>query len=526
MKNVKINNINNDKNDRHPDLSNTINSYLPSHRSIALSEHTGKSEKISSAAWKVVAILSLIATMVTYAETMLIPAIPDLIRDFHVSYNASSWLMTMYLVAGAVMTPIAGKLSDIYGRKKILLMIMVIYTIGVTVAASSSTFYAMLIARSFQGVGMGMFPIAYTMIRSQFPRNKISIGQGIITSMYASGSVIGLVVGPRRKDMDDDLDEVKNDNNVGIDPNKIKRQHLDIKGAVTLAVVIVSILLVFTFLQPPGENLTASSSASFVNNRNYSTMITISFAILGTSSFVGFLLVERRAQSPLLDLKLVANKVILPGNLVMLVIGMTMFMVMQTIPILARSPNPLGFGDSVIEATKIQIPYSIILLVSGPTSGFIVSKMGSRTPMIAGTIITTIGFFAIYAFHSTQLFVSIGLAVVSVGLSFAAVGVMNIIILATPAQSMGISTGMTSLIRIIGSALGPAIAGMLMQSQQQILKMNGSTTAATFPSSGAYNLIFLTAAILSVFSIAFAIMAGKKRDVGKAAPLSISKERP
>ena len=78
-------------------------------------------------------------------------------------------------------------------------------------------------------------------------------------------------------------------------------------------------------------------------------------------------------------------------------------------------PNPLGFGDSVIETTKIQIPYSIILLVSGPTSGFIVSKMGSRTPMIAGTIITTIRFFAIYALHSTQLFVSIGLAVVSVG---------------------------------------------------------------------------------------------------------------
>ena len=142
-----------------------------------------------------VAILSLIATMVTYAETMLIPAIPDLIRDFHVSYNASSWLITVYLLTGAVMTPIAGKLSDIYGRKKILLMIMIIYAIGVTIAASSNTFYTLLIARSLQGVGMGMFPIAYTMIRSQFPRSKISIGQGIITSMYASGSVIGLVAG-------------------------------------------------------------------------------------------------------------------------------------------------------------------------------------------------------------------------------------------------------------------------------------------------------------------------------------------
>src|SRR5919197_3295260 len=98
--------------------------------------------------------------------------------------------------------------------------------------------------------------------------------------------------------------------------------------------------------------------------------------------------------------------------------------------------------------------------------------------MVAGTIITTIGFFAIYALHSTQLLVSMGLAIVSIGLSFAAVGVMNIIILATPAKSMGISTGMTSLIRIVGSAIGPTIAGMFMQSQQQILKISGSTTAA------------------------------------------------
>ena len=604
MKNAKINASNNDKDDRRSALGNTRNRYLQSQKSIALSKNSGNSEKISFAAWKIVAILSLIATMVTYAETMLIPAIPDLIRDFHVSYNTSSWLMTMYLLAGAVMTPIAGKLSDIYGRKKILLMIMVIYTIGVTIAASSNTFYTMLIARSFQGVGMGMFPIAYTMIRSQFPRNKISIGQGIITSMYASGSVIGLVVGggiiqgygwhatfitvipisivlliiiwkfvnvkdhrydyannnnsnkdsnngsnndlindhnnkkearqkqeqiqKNNKDMNGDLDLIKKNNNVGIEHNKINKPPLDIKGAITLAVAIVSILLVFTFLQPPsGESSIASSSASLVNNnRNYSTMITISFAILGMSSFIGFILVERRAQSPLLDLKLMANKVILPGNLVMLVIGMTMFMVMQTIPILARSPHPLGFGDNVIEATKIQIPFSIILLIFGPTSGFIVSKMGSRTPMIAGTIITTIGFFAIYALHSTQLLVSIDLAIVSIGLSFAAVGVMNIIILATPVESMGISTGMTSLIRIVGSALGPAIAGMLMQSQQEILKINGATTTTAFPASGAYNLIFLTATILSVSSIAFAIMAGKKRGNNKTEPLQIPSERP
>jgi MFS family permease len=567
----------NNNNHRHDDIrdvkSNIRSEHPGSQKSIALPDNL---EKISINAWRVLAILSLIATMVTYAETMLIPAIPDLIRDFHVSYNTSSWLMTMYLLAGAVMTPIAGKLSDIYGRKKILLIIMIIYAIGVSIAASSSTFYIMLIARAFQGVGMGMFPIAYTMIRSQFPRNKISIGQGIITSMYASGSVIGLVVGGsiiqyygwhatfltvipvsiallimiwkfvnvkdhRYNDANDNINSYlikdhnkkqekenstagdeeyidihKKKNNNSSKDKKIKRSSLDIRGALTLAVAIVSILLVFTFLQPSqGQNsITSSSSLSILaENNTYSLVITISFVILGISSFIGFILMERRASSPLLDLRLMANKTIFYGNMIMLIIGMTMFLVMQTIPVLARSPHPLGFGDSVIEATKIQIPFSIILLIFGPTSGFIVSKMGSKTPMIAGTIITTIGFFAIYALHSTQFLVSIDLAVVSIGLSFAAVGVMNIIILATPTQSMGISTGMTSLVRIIGSAIGPAIAGMFMQSQQQILKISGTTTAMTaaFPASGAYNLIFLTATILSVSSIGFAIIIGRNR---------------
>lgn len=561
-------NKNND-NGRNGNIRNIGNTNLKSQKSVSLSQ---KSEKISINAWKVLAILSLIATMVTYAETMLIPAIPDLIRDFHISYNTSSWLITMYLLAGAVMTPIAGKLSDIHGRKKILLIIMIIYAIGVGVAASSNTFYSMLIARAFQGVGMGMFPIAYTMIRSQFPRNKISIGQGIITSMYASGSVIGLVVGggiiqyygwhttfitvipisivlliaiwkfvnikDHRYEVTNDNNSYsisdrkiqekqreiqkngigrngsyldlnkKNNNNNGIKNKKIKRAPFDIKGTITLAVAIVSVLLVFTFLQPSHVQNSVTPS-SLTESNAHSIIITISFAILGTSSFIGFILIERRASSPLLDLRLMANRTILYGNMIMLMIGMTMFLVMQTIPILARSPHPLGFGDSVIEATKIQIPFSIILLIFGPTSGFIVSKMGSKTPMIAGTIITTIGFFAIYALHSTQLLVSIDLAIVSIGLSFAAVGVMNTIILATPAQSMGISTGMTSLIRIIGSAIGPAIAGTFMQSQQQILKISGTTAA--FPSGGAYNLIFLTAAILSASSIGFAIMIRRNR---------------
>ena len=118
------------------------------------------SDKISSKAWKTLAILSLIATMVMYAETMLVPAIPDLIKDFHMSYSASSWILTTYLVTGAIMTPITGKLSDIYGKKRMLLVIMVIYAVGVSLGGFVTNIYEMLAVRVIQGIGMSMFPIA------------------------------------------------------------------------------------------------------------------------------------------------------------------------------------------------------------------------------------------------------------------------------------------------------------------------------------------------------------------------------
>ena len=89
-------------------------------------------------AWKLLVILSSIATMVMYVETMLIPAIPDLINDFNVSYGTSSWILTTYLISGAVATPIVGKLSDVYGKKKVLLLVMLIYAIGLSFARFAS----------------------------------------------------------------------------------------------------------------------------------------------------------------------------------------------------------------------------------------------------------------------------------------------------------------------------------------------------------------------------------------------------
>jgi MFS family permease len=528
---------------------NNVNSNQPN-KITCTNNSPSNSVKIPAYAWKMLAILSCIATMVMYAETMLIPGIPDLIRDFHVSYSMSSWILTSYLIAGAVMTPIAGKLSDIYGRKKILLVIMVIYAIGVSIAGFASDIYFMIFARAIQGIGMSMFPIAFGMIRDQFPREKISIGQGVITSMFASGAVVGLTVGgiivqdygwqstfftiipiaislliiiwrfihitesngadqKQRRSGRESGDNVSNRKTNGGDNIVFSKasNYIDIKGAIALTFTVISFLLVLTLLETSGSNtetaIVPSGNDNHPANFSFSPHI-IPFLIVGIISFTLFIIIEKREEHPLVDFKLMLHKSILPANLIIMLVGFSMFMVFQTVPILVRNPEPVGFEEDAISAGKVQLPFAIVLLIFGPTSGFIISKLGSLRPIIFGTVITTVGFIGLFMFHSSELLVSANLGILSTGLSLTSVGAMNVIILSTPGQFSGISLGMSSLMRIVGSSIGPALAGMYMQTNQTLLNLDG--IRAYFPSSLSFNLIFLSAVIVSVVSIALAMI--------------------
>jgi len=146
-------------------------------------------------AWIALAILSCLALITMYGETMLIPAIPYLINDFEISYNTSSWILTAYLVAGAVMTPIIGKLSDIYG-KKILVTLIVIYSVGSLLGGLSSDIFMMIISRIIQGTGLAMFPVAFAIIREKFSNANLAIGQGIFPNQFESTVVPPLVILP------------------------------------------------------------------------------------------------------------------------------------------------------------------------------------------------------------------------------------------------------------------------------------------------------------------------------------------
>jgi MFS family permease len=516
----------------------------PESSTYSKSESLETSKKITTSAWITLAILGSTILITMYGETMLLPAIRDIIQDFDISYSTSSWILTAYLISGAVATPIAGKLSDIYGRKKMVAIILIIYIIGIFAGGFSTNISFLLAARVIQGIGISMFPIAFGIIRDQLPKEKLAIGVGVFSSMFAAGSVVGLAVGGSiiqsfgwhatfllivpvaislwivitrfihgdnkrtggvekeegnltQADANTESSRVSSPDICGVGANNSGRQNLDVKGAITLAVTIASFLLTLTYI----GNGNSSSNVGAHSTQ----VIIVSLALLSVGSLVLFVIIERRASSPLIELSLMRHKVLLPANILILIFGMTMFMAYQTTPILVRSPLPFGFGGDAVASAMVQLPFMIVFLVFAPSSGFIVSKIGNLIPTIAGTIIMTIGFFSLFMFHSTEFMIAINLAIVAGGISLIQVGAFNITMEYTPLQFSGVSLGMSVVLVLIGSSIGPAIAAIYMQTHQVFAK-GVSSGSTSFPSPISYNLIFLTAALISAISIALVLI--------------------
>jgi len=457
---------------------------------------SGSQIAVSSSAWIALAIISGLALVTMYGETMVLPAIPDFIKDFGIPYNTSSWILSSYLIAGAVMTPIAGKLSDIYGKKKILLIVMMIYSAGILAGGFANTFWFMIFARIAQGVGMSMFPIGFGIVREIFPSEKLAMAQGIFTSTFFGGAVVGLLVGAKiilnygwhftffsvfpiavgLALLMARFICIKKDAQQETMPTKI-----DLKGAIVLSATVILFLMGLSYLQEISSgNLTS-----------------LAFFIGAAASVIIFVGIERRVSHPLIDFKLLANKVLLPSNIIIATVGISTFMVYQTIPILIRSPIPLGFGGDPLSIASVQLPFMIVSLVVSAASGFFLTKVGNFRLTALGTVICSIGFFSILAFHSTEFMIAATLTVISVGLSFSIVGAFNIVLVSSPLKVSGISLGMTVLLALVGNSIGPSLAGMYQQMNQGTVPQ----VPGSFPTQQAYNEIFLTAALISVLSI-------------------------
>jgi MFS family permease len=384
----------------------------------------------------------------------------------------------------------------------------------------------MLIARAVEGVGIGIFPVAVAIVRDESSERKLAFNQGIITSMFATGAVIGLAAGGtiihyfgwrstfftilpvllllivlvvrfiHDKNNKDDFSTHDYGNRAlqgDTKPSSFSlNSKIDIKGAIVFSIGITSVLLVITNVE---------------DKMSFNNWIIIGIlSATGFISLISFVYIENKAISPLIDFKLILNKVLLSANFLRMISGLFMFTILNTMPILIRNPEPLGFGESAINTAYIIIPFMTAYLIIGLSSGIILSKLGNIKVILIGSIICTIGFtLLVFFFHSLILLLS-GLAILGIGSQMLHQGAININLVSTPKNQTGISFGISNVFYLMGSAIGPTIVGMYMQANQ--ISING--IIGSFPSSESYILIFSTGIMLSIITIIIDVLVMKK----------------
>lgn len=499
-------------------------------------------------AWLILSVLSLLGLSTMYAETMVIPSISDFNHEFNSTYNTSSLILTCYLVSGAVMTPIAGKLADVYGRKKIMLIIMILYLIGTIIGFLSTQISMIIIARLIQGVGIAMFPIAFGIIRDVFPEKKLSIGQGIFSSAFYSGAVIGLPIGafiiehfgwrftflsiipmiivliiimykaipPDSKKVSSNLVSVINNESVSDKPyikklnvNKFGNK-IDLPGSVLLSISIISLIMLFAILSPQGINKDINES-----NENTNFISVALIILLLSGCLLLFILIEKRSKNPLIDFSLLKNKTLLYSNITIMIVGLSTFLIDHSIPILVRSPDPVGFGESVMTVANVLLPFSLLILVTSFCAGFLIAKIGNKIPTIIGSVILTIGFAFLLMSLESLFQITMSLCIIAIGLALLEEGIFNIVILNSKRKDTSAVMSITILLFLLSMSMGPVLSGYLLENNKVAINTGGGV--AYYPSSSSYIQVFLFGLIAVIFAtiFSFTIMLNNKEKPDK-----------
>src|SRR5215213_2558480 len=282
-------------------------------------------------------ILGASALAYSLAQTMLIPALGELTTQLGTDASGIAWVLTGYLLAAAVSTPIAGRLGDMFGKRRMLVLSLVLFGFGSTIAAFGDSLELVVIGRALQGLGGGIFPLCFGIIRDEFPRERVAGSIGLISAIFGIGGGAGLVAGGLIADhlsyhwifwlgaISAGLAAVATHVWVPESPERTPGR-IDIRGAALLGVGLVLPLL----------------AISRANDWGWGSTRTIVLIAAGLVVLAVWVAVERRTEQPLADISTLIKPPVLLTNVATLFVGFGMFGSFLLIPQLAEAPEATG----------------------------------------------------------------------------------------------------------------------------------------------------------------------------------------
>ena len=460
-------------------------------------------------------ILAFAGLAYALAQTTLIPALPDMIRGLHTNESGVTWTLTGYLVSAAVATPLVGRLGDIFGKRRLLVMALVCFAFGMLISALSSDLWVVVAGRVVQGVGGGVFPLCFAIIRDELPRERIGSSVGLMSSVAGIGGGLGFVVGGLLVDYGSyhaifwvgaamgAAGAVATHRYVPESPVRTPAS-LDIRGGLVLAVGLILPLI----------------AIAQANDVGWTSARTLAMIAAGLLVLAYWPALERRTEEPLVDMTIFTSPRVLMTNAATLLVGFGMFGSLMLVSTLAESPKSTGygFGLSATGAGLLLLPGSLVMLALGPLSGVIGARFGNKVSLGAGGIVTAIGLVLLAVAHGRRSEVLAFSIVMSGGTGLAFAAMPNLILEAVPSRQTGEATGVNALVRAVGSALGSQVSAAVLA---------GSAVAGVATDAGYRNAFAISAAVVVAAGLVAARIPRAPRvahasvlaEVGAASPL-------
>jgi len=440
--------------------------------------------------------------LVNFVETMVVPGIPIIQTEFLISASDASWITSIVLIVGAAAAPLFGRLGDLHGKKKMFVISLGFYLVGVGVAAIAPSFEVLLIGRGIQGMGFAVLPLGTALIVDAFAKEKVAMAQGVISGMVSVGSAAGLVIGAymiqdvgwkSAFDIAFVLSILTFILSIKVLKNDVPSQSskMDYVGTMILTAGIIFILMYMT-------NAPQTGWVSIAN---------LAILVLGISLTTYFFIYEKRSTHPLINLKLLRIRNVMIANLVGIVASIAMFLTYIAVIYYAQLPEPYGLGMDVISTGLVLAPATLAMLFVAPLVGKIMVKKGPRPVMIVGSIIMIIGFAMFIVERSSPLFLTIDGTVAFIGSVAIMVPMVNMNSVSLPREDVTVGLGFNSMLRNVGGSIGPILAAMILTTFTSAfyITVGGIPVFINLPNATAFNDIYFVGIILGVVIMALSL---------------------
>ncbi len=449
---------------------------------------------------RVVFISLLLAGMAfALSQTVVSPALPEIQREFGADAASAAWILSGYLLAASVATPIVGKLGDLFGLSKVLTIVLLIFAGGSVVCALAPTLGVLVAGRIIQGVGGGIFPLAFGIIRQAFPPERVPTAIGGISATFGIGGGVGLVIaGPIVQSLGASwlfwlgLMALPGAYAIWRYVPRVETRpdaRVDWLGAALLSVALAAFLY----------GLSKANAWGWTSPR----VLVLTLGGLGVGAF--WVWVETKIDQPLVDMRVLRRRAVLMTNITGVLIGFSMFASFLLVPQLAQTPERFGygFGATVTGAGLLMLPSTLVMLFAGPWAGRLATRYGSRTPLVIGTGIGAVAFLFYAVAHETEWEIAVGGALLGIGIGFSFASMANLVVESVPSDEVGVATGINTIMRTLGGALGAQLVASLL---------TGKTIAGTpIPAEAAYTDAFIVAAVAAVLAMFCALSIPHKR---------------